>query len=146
MCRHVRKTYVLLALSALLAMSACEPGNLSGRGGSAIDGGDGGDLFTGDAGEGWDVQDVELEGDSGGAEDVGETGVGDVSEGPDVSGEPDADDVPVWACEEAVSCDEVNMTTTLGQMRELDGCAFELRLQAPIEDGEALADRLLARV
>jgi hypothetical protein len=58
----------------------------------------------------------------------------------DVSGPP-----PQWSCT-PVSCSAVEKTTSLGDMRGLNSCAFEMKFEHPISQGEALADSLLARI
>lgn len=69
----------------------------------------------------------------------------DVSEPePDIT-EPEEPEPPSWNCS-AVSCNEVDVSTSLGSMRDIDACAFELALQRPISEGKALADRLLTRL
>ncbi|MFU8805349.1 MAG: hypothetical protein ACNA8W_16170, partial [Bradymonadaceae bacterium] len=52
---------------------------------------------------------------------------------------------PVWDCGGFV-CDEVNVNATLGQARAIDGCHFELAFEAPLAEGQALAERLLERL
>jgi hypothetical protein len=46
----------------------------------------------------------------------------------------------------AVDCVSVAITTTAGRSVALDECAFGLRLEAPLAEGEALADALLDRL
>ena len=152
MGRDGRKMVAALVLSALVGLGACNSGNLSGRGVDARDAGGLEDSAALDADDGGGVQDVEDVGGSGGGGDVGEVGadggddVEDVVDASDDDVTPDVDEEPVWACEGTPDCDAVDVNTTLGQMRGLDGCAFELALEDPMADGEALADRLLARV
>lgn len=65
--------------------------------------------------------------------------------GPDATGPDTIDPPPSWSCPE-VACSAVDVTTTLGSMRDVDACAFELAFEHPISEGRALADRLLDRL
>ncbi|TXD33905.1 hypothetical protein FRC98_20120 [Lujinxingia vulgaris] len=152
MWRVNRRNIACLTFGALVGLSACNAGNLSGRGVDARDVGGLEDDAALDAGDVGGVQGVEDVGDSGDAWDASEADAeggadaSDAEEAPDAGNVPDVSEEPVWACEGAPDCDAVNVTTTLGQMRGLNGCAFELALEDSMADGEALADRLLARV
>lgn len=64
---------------------------------------------------------------------------------PDASvSDPDAGP-PAPSCP-SVACSSVEGATREGHLAALDECAFGLVLERPLEEGEALADRLLARL
>ncbi|RDV37842.1 hypothetical protein DV096_12060 [Bradymonadaceae bacterium TMQ3] len=151
MCRDGRTFYAALVLCAFAGVVGCNSGNLSGHGVDVRDVGGLEDSSALDAGDGGDARGVEDAGDSDGGFDGDEADADggempDTADGPDAADAPDVSEEPVWACEGEPNCEAVDVSTTLGQMRGLDGCAFELALEEPMEDGEALADRLLARV
>jgi hypothetical protein len=57
--------------------------------------------------------------------------------------EPEPEPDPEWNCG-AIDCDDASQTTALGQMKQIDGCSFELELEDPL--AEDLADHLLDRL
>lgn len=72
----------------------------------------------------------------------------DISDNPDTNPkpDPDPDPQPSWDCTQ-IACSAVdNATTTLGQMKKLDHCAYEMALEKPLSTGTQLADKLLARL
>lgn len=127
---------VSIARCAEVARACCLAALLVGCGGEVADGTDAG------------ARDAALATDaaaSGAAEDASTTSEADAGESPDAAtGEQDAGP-PEPTCE-PVACDSVSGTTPEGRLASVDACAFALRLERPLAEGEALADRLLARL
>src|SRR5690554_2018676 len=134
-------------LSAALLATGCEPGKTSAWSPDAesLDSGVE-DVFGEDAVDTPDVEDAE-DAFTGPDAELPDATQPDSTE-PDIT-EPDItepDPPPSWDCS-AVACSTVDdASTTLGSMRAVDGCAFELAFQHPISEGRALADRLLDRL
>ncbi|WP_146618338.1 hypothetical protein [Lujinxingia litoralis] len=130
-------------------LSACEPGHLGGANLDELDVSTrdtGGAADAASEGDTWDVQPEEDAAGRPDAEDAADVAdPGDVSLPSDGADAPEVSPEPTWECP-AISCSAVDVTTGTGQMRGIDGCAYELALEAPLSQGEALADRLLARV
>lgn len=59
--------------------------------------------------------------------------------------DPEPEPEPTWNCG-TVACSSVDKTTTLKKMLAVDGCAYELKLEKPLNQGVQLADKLLTRL
>lgn len=124
---------VLTACGGELGSGAIDAGGRDAR--ASIDGSsviDPFDAAVDDAGDGGES--IELDA---GASDL-DGGVSELD-----AGVSDLDAGPTCA---SVACSSVTGTTTEDRVATLDECAFGLVLEAPLADGEALADRLLARL
>lgn len=143
-----------LLFSAALLAAGCEPGRTSfwspqtqRPDAGSKDASSSEDIFGQDATDALDAVDA-----------VNTEDVPDVFSEPDApladAAQPERDaadiaepDPPLsWDCSPAACSTVDNISTSLGSMREVDGCAFELALQHPISQGRALADRLLERL
>lgn len=63
---------------------------------------------------------------------------------PDIT-DPEPEPEPSWNCG-TVACSSVDKTTALKKMLAVNGCAYELKLEKPLDKGIQLADKLLTRL
>lgn len=157
-----RTFWLCIALSAALGLGGCaadspgEQNNGAGQdaGADASPGKDAsGDTAGGadingpedDAQEEADADDEDVRADDTRSEDTtGGSGEPDAAPEPDPDPDPDPEP-PTWGCGQ-VTCDEVELTTTLRDMKEVDSCGFELAFEKPLSEGEELAEELLERL
>ncbi len=161
------------SLLLLLSSAGCGDGNLSNPGNSTPldqqenndddhvnDPADAGDTVDSDTDSNTDLDTDLDDSDTDSPADVSEepdtNSEPDISEEPDTTSKPDVskdpepkpdpDPEPTWSCTQTACSAVDNATTTLGKMKKLDHCAYEMALQHPISTGTKLADKVLARL